>query len=149
MYKICNLCQDEKLTKHFRKCRANPDGFSYACKQCLRKRDTRLYNRRGIDNTYQRSDAGRFAQLKTRAKIRKILVTITLEQYVRIHSSLCFYCSSPLPVKGYGIDRKNSSEGYTIENSVPCCGNCNAVKNDILTHKEMIVAMKAVLELRS
>lgn len=30
-----------------------------------------------------------------------------------------------------GIDRKNSSEGYTLGNSLPCCRVCNRAKSDM------------------
>ena len=30
-----------------------------------------------------------------------------------------------------GLDRIDSSLGYTIENVVPCCGNCNRAKNTL------------------
>lgn len=30
-----------------------------------------------------------------------------------------------------GIDRVNSKEGYTEENSVPCCSTCNKAKLDM------------------
>lgn len=30
-----------------------------------------------------------------------------------------------------GIDRKDSSKGYTIDNCVPCCTECNTMKSDL------------------
>lgn len=39
-------------------------------------------------------------------------------------------------------------QGYTLENVVPCCGDCNRVKGDILTHEETIAAIQAVLKVR-
>ena len=32
-------------------------------------------------------------------------------------------------LKCNGIDRIDSSKGYTVENSVPCCKYCNTAKN--------------------
>ena len=55
----------------------------------------------------------------------------------------CFYCKSePNNVKktknsigdGFsysGIDRKDSSENYTLKNIVPCCKVCNYAKSDM------------------
>lgn len=85
---------------------------------------------------------------------------LTLEQHTAIIIQPCTYCGSePKPFNAYissggkirgsarnivtesierawikanGIDRKDNSEsvGYTLENSVPCCGICNGMKND-------------------
>ncbi len=55
----------------------------------------------------------------------------------------CFYCgiepkqeykSIPNGNGSYfynGVDRRNNSEGYTIENCVPCCGVCNFMKRTL------------------
>jgi len=53
----------------------------------------------------------------------------------------CFYCGNPPSQKvsprgcygSYiynGIDRKLSSEGYTITNSLSCCFECNKTKSN-------------------
>ncbi len=36
-----------------------------------------------------------------------------------------------------GIDRKNSTLGYTMDNCVTCCGSCNIMKNKF-TEEEFI-----------
>lgn len=54
----------------------------------------------------------------------------------------CYYCGAPPGNKAtsyvsgsmvvyQGIDRIDSNQGYTKENSVPCCGICNRWKSDI------------------
>jgi hypothetical protein len=54
----------------------------------------------------------------------------------------CFYCdSSPyktykkeihhVPIEVNGIDRIDSDFGYTIDNVVTCCKNCNFMKNEL------------------
>ena len=59
----------------------------------------------------------------------------------------CEYCggySDELNgVKFNGVDRIDSSQGYTVENSVPCCGMCNQMKmfydlHDFLEHAKAI-----------
>jgi len=48
---------------------------------------------------------------------------------VLIHQP-CHYCyQSPDPTNG--VDRYNNDEGYTAENSVPCCSMCNRAKGAI------------------
>jgi hypothetical protein len=52
----------------------------------------------------------------------------TFEQFVL---KSCYYCGT-LPEKGFsGIDRKDSTQGYTKPNSVPCCEECNFMKGSL------------------
>ena len=39
------------------------------------------------------------------------------------------------PVRINGIDRINSDKGYTIDNCVPCCAQCNHMKLDYTTEE--------------
>jgi hypothetical protein len=48
-------------------------------------------------------------------------------------------------LKCNGIDRKDSSKGYTLENSVPCCKFCNCAKNT-MTVQEFLEWVKRVYE---
>ena len=42
----------------------------------------------------------------------------------------------------------NNEKGYEEGNVLPCCKDCNSVRQDVLTVEEMKVAMKAVLKYR-
>ena len=44
-----------------------------------------------------------------------------------------------------GLDRVDSSKGYTIDNVVPCCAICNTAKNK-MTQKEFKEWIKTVYE---
>lgn len=72
---------------------------------------------------------------------------LTLNQFYNIITKNCFYCGSKPEVnesysKKYGknktiepfngVDRIDSSLGYSITNCVPCCEKCNKMK---LTHQ--------------
>jgi len=65
---------------------------------------------------------------------------ITKEQFYDISQRNCYYCgappsnlANPKNCNGSfiynGIDRIDNSEGYIVENCVPCCGMCNKAKN--------------------
>lgn len=95
-----------------------------------------------------RGDRNRFTRAKYRAQKRGFEWDIPYEQFLELTKKDCFYCSQPINLSGVGLDRKDNKKGYTLENSVPCCGPCNRVKSDIFTHDEMLVAMNAVLKFR-
>lgn len=80
----------------------------------------------------------------------KILVEITLDQYIKLATSNCYYCGNPpeknetFETRKYtntksiyinGVDRKDPNIGYVMNNCVPCCKSCNYAKH-ILTEKE-------------
>jgi len=68
---------------------------------------------------------------------------LTRDEVEKVIRQDCFYCKSePNNVKktknsigdGFsysGIDRKDSSENYTLKNIVPCCKVCNYAKSDM------------------
>ena len=67
---------------------------------------------------------------------------MSFEEFIPLVSQDCFYCGLPpvnsTPVwgssKGFpynGVDRLDSTKGYSLENIVPCCGPCNVAKNNL------------------
>jgi len=49
-----------------------------------------------------------------------------------LFDSACYYCGMAKTDKlNIGIDRLDSCDGYTLENTVPCCEDCNLIKNTI------------------
>ena len=98
---------------------------------------------------YNKKPENRFKRGIRQAKNRGIEWAISLEDYLKIISKRCFYDKVDLHNEmGCGLDRIDNEKGYFIENVVQCCGNCNTIRGNKLTHEEMQVAMKAVLRLR-
>lgn len=60
------------------------------------------------------------------AKDRGFEFALTLAQVEELVGKPCTYCGAP---PRNGIDRIDSSAGYTIENSAPCCTICNFMKS--------------------
>ncbi len=66
-------------------------------------------------------------------------LVITLEEALKIFKLNCFYCGSPPSLRTHrkyydylhGMDRVNNKLGYTVENVVTCCTNCNLAKKDM------------------
>ncbi len=74
------------------------------------------------------------------AKQRELKFNLTKEEAWSIFIQRCHYCNSDLchkQISKYGcgdfshngIDRVNNDLGYSIENCVPCCVNCNRLKS--------------------
>lgn len=106
----------------------------YANKEKVRKRDS--------------SPEAKYGTLRSTAKRRGIEFKIDFPFYRFLSRLPCFYCMGPLPVFGHGIDRKNNKLGYIQENCIPCCQNCNLIKRNLLSLKEMQAAIRAVYEVR-
>lgn len=103
---------------------------------------------------------------KYSAKNRGLEFSLTDDQIRNIAKQDCHYCGAPaerkwtgaVPSKheqrdehnafvGNGVDRKNSTEGYTLTNSLPCCWSCNTAKNamsydEFISHVERIFSHK-------
>lgn len=83
-----------------------------------------------------------FISLKANAKSRSIGVDITEQEFFLMAASPCVYCGAEpvekTPPKEWqksvflnGIDRRDNTLGYTLENSVACCEQCNWAKKDL------------------
>lgn len=80
-----------------------------------------------------------FYQYKAKARIRNYSFELNAEEFELLIQGNCYYCNiEPKQIhkkkNGFGhilyngIDRKDNTKGYTIENSVSCCGICNEMK---------------------
>lgn len=106
----------------------------------------------------------------SRAKKKELEFTLNEQEFRELTSSNCHYCQKPprqnnnrkhsnpkykdkmrfkIDYIYNGVDRINSDLGYTKNNCVPCCGDCNLIKNDILSYEEMKVVIAALLEYRN
>uniref|UniRef100_A0A6C0I5H7 Uncharacterized protein n=1 Tax=viral metagenome TaxID=1070528 RepID=A0A6C0I5H7_9ZZZZ len=62
------------------------------------------------------------------AGVKNLEFTISYDDYVAIVEKSCYYCGI-LQEKGFnGIDRKDQTKGYILENCVSCCKLCNYMK---------------------
>jgi 5-methylcytosine-specific restriction endonuclease McrA len=88
-----------------------------------------------------------FNNYKHNARRRKLPFLLSLEEFVTITSKKCYYCGKPpgqfLTTRGAsqshyiynGIDRVDNSLGYTLDNVVPCCKQCNRAKGALTTQE--------------
>lgn len=88
---------------------------------------------------------------KSNAKLRGLEFSLTLEEFINLCSSSCYYCNCIPKTKmkrscnfyRNGIDRINNDIGYTLNNCVTCCVTCNYMKrnmsyNDFINHIHLI-----------
>lgn len=99
--------------------------------------------------------------LKKSALVRGIPFKLNREQVHALIHSPCQYCGDvnsltqiyPHPFYEFrytGIDRVDSSRGYTTDNVVPCCWKCNRMKesfsaNDFVAHAQKVAFYKTSL----
>lgn len=80
-----------------------------------------------------------FGVYKREAKRRNLIFDLTEKEFKKVTSDNCYYCGLPPstlhqpihcngPYTHNGLDRINNLEGYTSENIVPCCVECNYAK---------------------
>jgi len=62
------------------------------------------------------------------ANLKNLEFTISFEDYSNVVTKECHYCAL-IQEKGFnGIDRKDQSVGYIVDNCVSCCKMCNYMK---------------------
>lgn len=83
-----------------------------------------------------------FSGYRRGALSRKLPFELSREQFKELLLGVCHYCgrspSQTIARKFHchqdfrynGVDRKDNTLGYTSDNSVSCCGECNARKSD-------------------
>lgn len=74
----------------------------------------------------------RWSIFNAQARWRDIPVSITKLEYLAIASQQCHYCGGKEGASVFnGIDRVNSNDTYSLQNSVPCCQKCNFMKGSM------------------
>jgi hypothetical protein len=121
--KICKKCGKEKDIEAYRKTYDKRDGKNYyrsVCRKCDIERVTNYVKTHHAFAIFQYSRKG--------ARRKNQVFELTKEDVEKLVSLPCSYCGSYNKI---GIDRKENSIGYTINNSVPCCPRCNMMKRDM------------------
>lgn len=112
--KYCAKCKEWKTVDEFGKRFDRPLGLRSKCKVCdniIRMQDKRSF---------------RLTQYRHGAKRRGISFDLTVEEFNTLWQLPCNYCGSE--IQEIGIDRVDSTQGYRIDNVVPCCAICNTMK---------------------
>lgn len=162
--KKCNDCKETKSLNFFykRSDNKNPDSVVSRCKTCQkikskeRSKDPK-YKEKMLKNSIQWQKENplrtRYLMAKSNAlnKNRREVRVFTIEynEIISLWKKGCHYCSKEIiNNKGVGLDRIDNNLGYTSNNVLPCCGDCNKIRNTALTVEETEIAIQAVLDHR-
>ena len=95
-------------------------------------------------NIWNNSKSVSYNTYKSRAIKKELEFSLDTDKFNEIIKNNCYYCGKENTLlHKNGIDRKNNIIGYTIENSVSCCGECNCMKG-MLTDNEFIEQCKKI-----
>jgi hypothetical protein len=120
----CETCNMMKSYYH-------PDFFIDKCKIIAKliELETTFYTK--WDTYYTRSCNKILSQYKQEASARGLGFELTEKQWDILTRSPCYMCDYT-SAKGIGLDRfDNTIRVYTLANTRPCCGSCNAMKGEL------------------
>lgn len=103
------------------------------CLQCNRDSSLRIH-RRGRGHSFK----WRYAMARRHAVKSNREFSLTFEEYNQIVSSPCVYKTDGSEDFRIGLDRKDNTAGYTLDNSLPSCSLHNAIKSNVFTYEQMI-----------
>jgi len=76
--------------------------------------------------------ASPYSRYHYKSRVKNMEFDITEAEFQTLTSQACTYCSKRnTPTHTNGIDRVDSALGYTVDNCVPCCGECNVMKKTL------------------
>lgn len=126
----------ERRTRRKAAWNANKEKFRASCREYYRHNKAKIAEKA---RARRELPYYRFMYGVNEAIRRGLSWDITPEQFDFIIKKDCTYCGKiPKNQTGIWMDRKNSANGYTIENVTPCCDRCNILKNDLIAYKEMM-----------
>ena len=93
------------------------DGYASWCSKCTREG--------------KQTPKNKWKNLHYGAKKRGYEVTLTFEDCSGLFLDNCHYCGKPSveEVKLHGLDRVDNEKGYSMDNVVTCCEQCNVAKS--------------------
>lgn len=142
--------RQQSSRKSYLKNKDTPEYKESALKRLEKYRTKNRTKIRESDNQrWRQSPKRRYNRAKKVAKNRSIEFTLTIEHYSNLIKQPCYYeCGNNVSETGIGLDRKDNTKGYTLENSVPCCAFCNIIKDPYLTESEMLEIIKVLKKCR-
>ena len=85
----------------------------------------------------------KYSVYKRSAKKRNYPFALTFEEFMTFWQKPCSYCGNP--INTIGLDRVDNSMGYSLDNIVSCCFECNEMKNNY-TKEELLIRCRKILD---
>jgi hypothetical protein len=127
-----NTCKDCGIETPFRWFRCTPCNINY--KKIIAKRNKDKHQ-------YHKQPKGKYMIYKNGALRRNHEFTLTVEEFTEFWQKGCYYCGTI--IETIGLDRKDNSKGYNIDNVLACCATCNMMKHKS-THDSFINKCKEI-----
>lgn len=97
--------------------------------------------------------------IRNAARIKNLECPLSLDDITEFaQTKKCTYCAISIswtqfwskfsPSHAYYLDRKNNSKGYTKENCVVCCTDCNFIRGDKFTYEEFLLLSPGLRKIR-
>jgi len=112
-----------------RKMEENQEGYlANNAEQAKKWRENHQEKMLELNENKKNSKEINYSNYKRNAEYKKLEFTISFEEYSNVVTKECHYCGV-IQEKGFnGIDRKDQSVGYIVDNCVSCCKMCNYMK---------------------
>jgi len=88
-----------------------------------------IRNKEKLSKANKESPHRRFINYRSKAKMKGMIFTLTLEDFKNEISKPCGYCGETIAVRG--LDRIDNNVGYILSNIISCCPLCNYLKRDL------------------
>jgi hypothetical protein len=130
--------------KEMRKQRSSLSRHSGFCVRCVKR------NRHPLRTVYSSMRSSCLRENKRSG--RDCPFDLTFEEFlVHTQVSCCTYCGGGVKWVKYrngpsNIDRKDSSKGYSADNTVVCCGTCNRMKSNWYSFEEFVAISRLLRE---
>lgn len=130
--KTCPFLGKEQPLTHFYRDKNTKDGFGSKCKTCkdlyyknyhLRYKEVNHIKTKA----YSMTAKSRYNYYKRNASRRHLEFVVTFEEFMVFWQKPCVY---GCPIDTVGLDRVDSSKGYTLDNVVSMCYSHNQMKSD-------------------
>ena len=128
--KICIKCNIDKPLSEF-STDSNYNGNISKCNSC-RSKCKKIDDKRCNRYDKKKSLVNNYYEIKRSAEKRNIDFNLDKNYVEKLVISECFYCGSKSEKEFLnGIDRLNSTIGYTEDNCISCCNTCNIIKGSL------------------
>ena len=114
------------------------------CSLCKRNKSLGQYWLLYNDSSLRRAQCGtcsRFMRARLKSKNRGRPFALSISDWCHITDQPCTYCG----LSSTGADRIDNSLGYTLDNILPACGECNRVRGDFFSVEEMKLQIGPVI----